>query len=47
VLNLVRDMIMEFIQFKASMDISSSTYECQYVHEDSSWRNLNKTDHLG
>jgi len=46
-LNLVKDMIMEFIQCKASMDLSSSTYECQYVNEDSSWSNLNKIDHLG
>jgi len=46
-LNLVKDIIMEFIQCKASMDISSYTYECQYVHEDNSWSNLNITEHLG
>jgi hypothetical protein len=39
-------MVMQFIHFKASMDISSSIYECQYVNEDIAWITLNKTDHL-
>ena len=38
---------MQFIQTKESMDILSSTYECQYVKEDIAWITLNKTDHLG
>jgi hypothetical protein len=29
------------------MDISSSTYECQYVNEGSSWSSLNKIHHFG
>ena len=29
------------------MDISSYTYECQYVHDDMTWITLNKTDQLG
>ena len=31
---LLKYIIMEFIQSQASMDISSSTYECPYVNED-------------
>ena len=38
---------MQFIQTKESMDILSSTYECQYVNEDIAWITLNKTDQLG
>ena len=33
-LTLVNDMIMDFIQSNASMDISSSTYVCPYVNGD-------------
>jgi hypothetical protein len=44
---LVKYMIMEFIQSKESIDISSSTYESQYVKEDIAWITLNTTDHLG
>jgi hypothetical protein len=29
------------------MDISSSTFECQYVNEDIAWITLNKSEHLG
>jgi hypothetical protein len=44
VLILVKDMIMEFNQRKASMDISSSTYECQYENEDTELITLKTTD---
>jgi hypothetical protein len=44
---LVKDMIMQFIQYKASRDISSSTYECKYVNEVIAWITLNKADNLG
>jgi len=47
VLISVKDMVVEFIQSKASMDISSSTYECQNVNEDIAWLSLNKSDQLG
>jgi len=47
VLISVKDMVVEFIQSKKAMDISSSTYECQYVNEDIAWITLNKTDQLG
>jgi hypothetical protein len=47
VLILFMYVIMEFIQSKESMDISASTYECQYEKEDIAWITLNKTDHSG
>jgi len=43
----VKVMVVDFIQSKKSMDISFSTYECQYVNEDIAWVTLNKTDQLG
>jgi hypothetical protein len=47
VLILVKDVIMQFIQSKESVDIWSFTYECQYVREDIAWITMNKTDHVG
>jgi hypothetical protein len=47
VLIIVKDVIMEFIESKGFMDISSSTYVCQYVKVDIAWITLNETDHLG
>jgi hypothetical protein len=47
VLISVKDMVVEFIQSMKSMDISSSTYEWQYVKVGIAWITLNKTDQLG
>ena len=35
---------MELIESKSSMDIPSSTKDCQYVIEDIAWITFNTTD---